>query len=294
VQAVVSLRRTTPFSAGVVGCNAITVNGRAIVDSYNSTLGSYASQVGPGGYAGSADYAETCNAGANIVLEGGADIYGTASATGSVTTTGGAAVYGTTLQNQPTSNCDPLNVTNLVSSNQPTGSPTSIRLTGHNTQTITAPGTVYLNGLDLQAQSTLTLNGTGNAIIFIDGNLSIAGQAAFIINNTVKVTMYVTGTISDTGGGIVNQGTPTNLIIYDSTTQSNGVNVAGASGFTGAIYAPLTDIAIGGNGNFMGAARGGTVTDHGTAGFHYDTALKNVTTGGITGYMLIDWQEVFN
>ncbi|MGA3173301.1 MAG: PilX N-terminal domain-containing pilus assembly protein [Syntrophorhabdales bacterium] len=294
VQIIVSLTRASPFTAGVVGCGNISVSGRAIIDSYDSSKGSYASQVGAGGYAGSADYAQTCTANGNITLSGGADIYGTASATGVVTTSGGAAVHGTTLQHQPTSSCDTLDVANLVSANRPGGTPTRIQLSGNATQTFTAPGTVYLSGVDLSGHSVLTVAGTGAITVFIDGNLSISGQAAFIIQSTAKVTMYVTGTISDSGGGVVNQGLPTNLVIYDSNSGSNGVNLSGGSGFTGAIYAPLTDISVSGGGNFMGAARGKTVTDTGTASFHYDVSLKNMTTGGITGFTVIDWQEVFN
>ncbi len=293
IQRVVALRQSAPFGAGVVGCNGITVNGRSFIDSYNSSKGTYASQV-VGNHAGSSDYAQTCVTNANISLIGGAAIYGNALATGVVTTTGGAAVYGTINQNQPVSNCDPLGVAALVAANKPSGTPTSISLNGNNNQTLTAPGTFYYSGIDLKSQSNLTISGTGNVTMFINGNFSLGGGATFTIASTAKVTMYVTGTIAADGGGIYNQGPPPNLIIYSSYSGSSGVDVGGNYVFSGAVYAPLTDVYIHGTADYEGAVRGLTVTDKGTSDFHYDVALQNVPGGGILGYVPIAWKEIYN
>ncbi len=293
IQATIGLTRSAPFAAGVVGCDGITVNGRSFVDSYNSSLGTYASQV-VGNHAGSSDYAQTCVTNANISLVGGAAIYGNALATGVVTTTGGAAVYGTIKQNQPVTPCDPLGVAAFVAANKPSGTPTAISLSGHGTQTLTAPGTFYYSGIDLKSQSNLTVSGTGNVTMFIDGNFSTGGQATFTIASGVKVTMYITGTISADGGGIYNQGPPPNLIIYSSYSGSSGVDVGGNYVFSAAVYAPLTDVKIHGTADYQGAMRGLTLTDTGTADFHYDVALRNVPGGAILGYQQVSWKEVFN
>ncbi len=263
----------------IAACNGATFTGDAMVDSYYSVNGSYASQV-VAGHAGSDGNVQTCAAGANITLSGNAAVYGNASATGSVTTSGNAKVSGVVSQNQPTSACDPLNVVSLVANNIPSGSPTGISLSGNKTKTLAAPGTFYLSGVNLSGNSVLTVSGTGNATMFIDGNLSISGKASFIVSNGVSLTIYITGNISIDGGGILNQGPPTDLIIYASAEKGSQVTISGNSEFSGALYAPLNNISVTGNSTFMGAVKGMTVTGSGNAGFHYDEDTGPLLSGG--------------
>lgn len=295
IEATIALRRSAPFSAGVVGCNAITVNGRSIVDSYNSSAGSYASQVPAGSnHARSNDYAQTCLASANIDLSGGAAIYGSASATGVVSMSNNSTVSGTVKQHQPTSPCDPLGVAALVESNRPTGTPSSISLQSNNTQTISAPGNYYYSSISLKANSALNITANGVVNVFIDGDFNLEGQAVTSIVSTARVSIYITGNMNAAGGGIVNQGVPPNLLIYSSATGNNQMSIAGSNDFRGAVYAPLTDVKLSGGADFFGAVRGKTVNDVGNTDFHYDEALKNMPGGSILGYTLVSWKEVFN
>ncbi len=261
----------TPVPEGIAACNGITLSGNVMVNSYNSTKGSYASQLS-GGHAGSDGNVQTLAADANITLSGNAAVYGNASATGSVVTSGHAEVYGTTSQKQPVSVCDPLNVASVVEKNRPSGSPTSITLSGKQTQTLFAPNTFYLKGVSLSGQSMLTVNGTGNATMFIDGDLSIAGQASFNVSTGIILTIYITGNISMAGGGIVNQGLPTDLIIYASAEKGKQIAISGNADLGGVLYAPFSNISAAGNAAIMGEVWGMTVAGSGNAGFHYDEA----------------------
>jgi len=255
----------------VAACNGVTLSGNAMIDSYNSSNGSYASQVGAGG---DVNVLQTCTAGANITLSGNAAVYGNALATGSVITSGRAKVYGSTSQNQPISGCAPLNFPSMVERNRPSGSPSPITLSGKQTRTLFAPGSFYLTGVSLSGQSMLTVSGTGNATMFIDGDLSISGQASFIVPKGVTLTIFITGNISIAGGGIVNQGPPSALIIYASASKGSQVTISGNSELACSLYAPLSNISVTGNSAFMGVVRGMTVTGSGNAGFHYDVATK--------------------
>ena len=114
------------------------------------------------------------------------------------------------------------------------------------------------------------------------------------IASTVKTSIYITGNLNAGGGGIVNQGVPSNLLIYSSASGNNQVSIAGSNSFTGAVYAPLTDVALGGGAPFYGAVRGKTVSDVGTTDFHYDEALKKQPGGAILGYTQVSWREIFN
>lgn len=260
----------TPVSKGIVACNGVTLSGNAIVDSYNSTRGSYASQAGAGGHAGSDGNVRTCTAGANITLSDRAAVYGNASATGSVITSGDAKVHGITSQNQPTMACDPLNVASMVQKNIPSCSPSSITLSGKQTETLFGPGTYYLIGVRLSGQSMLTVN--GDVTMFIDGDLSIAGQASFNIPSGMVLTIYITGNISIDGGRIINQGAPTKVTVCASAKKGTQVAISGNAELVGTLHAPFSNISVSGNAAIMGAVWGLTVTGSDNAAFHCDEA----------------------
>jgi len=105
------------------------------------------------------------------------------------------------------------------------------------------------------------------------------GQASFIIPNGVTLTIYITGNISIAGGGIVNQGPPTDLIIYSSASKGSNVAISGNSDLDAVLYAPLSTVSVAGNSAIMGKVRGMTVTGSGNAGFHYDEATDNLLLG---------------
>jgi len=263
---------------GFVGCNGATFSGNAMVDSYNSKDCGYAFHEGFDDGNGSDGNVQTCTADANITLSGKAAIYGSASATGSVISSGLAKVYGDTSQNQPACECDPLNVVSLVASKRPSSNPTTIRLNGSKTETLAAPGTFNLTGVSLSGDGVLTIYGSGNATMFIDGDLSISGRASFIVSPGVELTIYITGNISISGGGMISQ-RPHDLIIYASATNGSKVAIRGNSEFSGALYAPLSDISVTGNSSIRGAVRGITVTGSGNAGFHYDEGTGTLLSG---------------
>ncbi len=260
----------TPVPKGIVAGNGVTLSRNAIVDSYDSTQGSYASQAVTGGHTGNDGSVRTCAAGANITLSGGAAVYGNASATGSVITSGDAKVHGITSQNQPTLVCDPLSVASMVQKNIPSCSPSSITLSGKQTETLFGPGTYYLIGVRLSGQSMLTVN--GDVTMFIDGDLSIAGQASFNVPSGSMLTIYITGNISIDGGGIVNPGAPTKVTIYASAKKGTQVAMSGNAKLAGTLYAPFSNISVSGNAAIMGAVWGMTVAGSDNAAFHCDEA----------------------
>ncbi len=288
IETIISLRQNLLFNAGMTGCNGLSAVGRASIDSYDSSLGSY----GGDNIHGNGSLT-TCVAGANISLTQNVVIKGNVTATGEVTMSGSPTVVGDITENGPTSECDPLDVATYVESKRPAGTPTSLSLSGGNT-TITGPTTLYYNDLKLSGTATFEINGTGPVTMFIDGDWSMTGQSRFVIGPAVKLTVYITGSANLAGNGILNFGPPTNLAIYSSNTGESAVIMSGNEDFSGAIYAPLGTVALSGNAVFYGAVRGKIVNDSGNAAFHYDEQLGKMPVGGIQGYTRVNWKEVFN
>jgi len=69
------------------------------------------------------------------------------------------------------------------------------------------------------------------------------------------------------------------LIIYASAAKGGQVAIGGNSDFSGALYAPLSNVSVTGNSSFMGAVKGKTVNGSGNAAFHYDEAAGDLEGG---------------
>lgn len=86
------------------------------------------------------------------------------------------------------------------------------------------------------------------------------------------VSIYVQGDVSITGESIVNvTARPANLKIY---AEGKSVKIAGRADFVGVVYAPESDVRIGGTSSFFGGAVGKTLRLHNTGGVHADEALS--------------------
>lgn len=79
----------SPFHGAVVGCEAVTVKGSGRIDSFDSRLGTYASQK-----PGVVGHVRTTEPGATVTVTGASPIYGDVNSTGSVYASGSARVIG--------------------------------------------------------------------------------------------------------------------------------------------------------------------------------------------------------
>jgi len=244
-----------PVAGGPSGYGIVACDGAVFID--NALVGNYQGSASAN--------VQTCSAGADIFLAGKAIIAGNASAAGSVIVTGRAKVKGAVSQNQPPAACDPLGVVTLVEGKRPAGSPVSINLSGNKTRTLVAPGPFYLSGLSLSGNSVLNIAGSGNAVMFIDGDLRISGLASFNVSKGVTLTIYITGNIIIDGVGTLSQA-PLDCI-YASAEKGNLVWISGDSNFYGALYAPFSTVYVSGNSAFIGSLRGMTVDASGNATF---------------------------
>ena len=136
-----------------------------------------------------------------------------------------------------------------------------------------APGTYYFNNV------TVT-----------NGNLNV------LASNTGPVTLYLTGNLTVTSAGNVNNATqvPANMRIISSNTSAEAMELGGSSDMYAALYCPEGTVTLGQGGDLYGSAVGGTLISSGGCHVHYDTALKNLqlSTGGTaTTVTVLMWQR---
>lgn len=272
------------FSKAAFGCDEVQMSGGGVTDSFDSSIGSYASQAVNTDSWGNTIALSNGDVGSNgdIKLTGGSAVNGDATPGPgcSVSSSGGGGVTGSTAPNSQTEDCTPLDLTSMMSTASSTNDNGTIpALTDKGKDPFKTPGS-----LDLHLSGGDNIDLSAGTYYFTD--VSLGGGST--ITTSGKVTIYVDGDYDISGGGLVNSGNATDLTVYVSGTQAK---LTGGSGTAGAIYAPNADVLISGGGEINGSVFGKTVKNSGGSDFHYDEALGK--KGPYLSAKIINWHEVF-
>ena len=133
---------------------------------------------------------------------------------------------------------------------------------------------------------------TGRATLWVTGDFIVNGSGYVYIAPGASLKLYVGGTGSISGGGVVNDsngngaGLPANFAYYGLTTSTN-LTYSGQGDFVGTINAPQANVKISGGSSVFGAVICNTFTSSGGSGVHYDQGLGG---GGI--FMVTSWTEL--
>ena len=128
---------------------------------------------------------------------------------------------------------------------------------------------------------------TGNATLYINGNFSASGTGLIYIAPGASLKLYVAGTASFSGNGIVNDaGVARSLSIY-GLDSSRSFAYSGTSAFIGTVYAPHADFRFSGGSGAFGAFTGESINVSGGAHVAYDEDLRNTAD-----YVMESWNEI--
>jgi Tfp pilus assembly protein PilX len=247
---------------------SITMSGNTKTDSYDSSLGSYASQ--PHTKQGNIQTNGPINLSGNVYVNGNANPGPSYPFTGKPPVSGSYAtlsapisvnpIPSATINNAQTNNNNSnITITSGGKTTPYTGG-NVLTVSGNNTLTLSG-GTYYFTSINISGNAQVNINGA--SIIYMDG-----------------------GNITASGNGIVNNGNPANLGIYST---GSSINLSGNSAYVGTVYAPNATVTVSGNENFYGAIVCGKSVDTGNASIHFDLALMNanpVTTNNrITSWL---------
>jgi hypothetical protein len=247
---------------GLFAANSITMSG-GLTDSYNSNLGSYASQVvgthaNPNG---------TLATNGNISISGSANIWGNATpgplgiVSGTVSGVhGSTAPAAAPVVVPPYVYAPPIPATGALSVNK----------------TFTS-GTYHYTAMT--AGGGVTWNFTGDVTIYCDNKFTISGSGIGNVAPGAHVTIHQgTNDFTISGSGVINQDQkPANLTIYSASLTK--VTVSGSAAFYGTIRAPNAAMTVSGSGGYYGGMQAKALTISGGATMHYDEAL-GVAAGG--------------
>ena len=267
-----------PFQYGAYGRDSVHFAGNAIMDSYDSDLGTYLSQFN-GDHAGDNG---TVGSDGTIFLDGQVDIYGDAGTTpgGDIVYGGGAQVHGDTNTALDPPEFPPITQEELDYAEANNNAPGGLTFSGNGN---------YNNGthdMSVAAHGSVTFSSG----IYFFNDVSVTGHGEIIIAPGADVIIYVVGIWDSSGGTIINSNhTPSSFQLY---SVGPSVSVAGGSEYYGTIYAPESDVSIMGGSEFYGAIVGRTFDNGGGTNLHYDEALGRDITRGITGYSIEAWTQM--
>lgn len=268
------------------------------VDSYDSSLGSYASQT----------HTAAAVVSAPTVTLTDASIYGYVATSGATPSySSNARVYGPNSPSSPkidssrisTSIFQPLfDVTapSGVGTILPTGAATI------GTPGATTPELYYGTNLTLSGSSqVLTIDGP--VIISLSGNLSVSSSAKIVVTTNGSVEFHIGGDIalggSDGSGSIRNDTQkPSKVLIAGSDTGNDTPKISTTADFYGVIYMPNDALTISSSLTIYGAIVAKTVyfsNPGGSPTIHYDTQLRGTAFSGVdTPFAVSDWHEISN
>ena len=267
----------------------LTLNSNVAIDSYDSSLGTYASQAvntsGPHTYANANGDVSSNLA---IVLNSNAYVLGAATPGPGhgVTLNMGSTVIGST-----TPAPSPFTFPPIKSPTVTMAGPYSV---GTNGAATLSAGTYGFSSLSIGKSGTLTIQGPANIIVddFTGGK-----DASLVIDATAgPVTFYVKNTYSHVSGfqAVPAPGSPMALAFLIEST--NAITFPSSSMVRGAYYAPNANITFTSSNQAWGSFAGNRVDMSSSMKFHYDETLSQywtVDTGqNVDPLVVLSWESV--
>lgn len=249
-----------------LGLSGVSMGGNGLVDSYDSSVGTYASQVGGGGFALSDGNLQTNG---DISLTGNAVVYGDATPGMGGSVTGNVGnVMGSTAPATSTFSVDPYVYSPAI--------PASGSFSGSGTL---AAGAYRYTTFKMSSKQGLVVN--GDVELYVDGSFQITGQGFIEITpGSSLVIHHGSGDFTAAGGSIVNGDQLASQLEVKSAS-TGVVKFAGSSDFVGTVFAPQAEFKSVGNAAVFGSIVADTLDISGNGNLHYDVALG---AGGATSW----------
>ena len=284
----------TIWQYGAFGREFLHMDSNARVDSYNSTLGTYASQAVNG--SGSNTYAlSNGDIGSNgdIALDQNATVWGDALAGPSHMTTilGNAAVTGSTIPASQQVQLPAINVPSYPSvGNWTVNSDTTLgagnyhygdlRIGTGRTLTFTGPSNVVCSNMWLRSNAAIVVNATNGPVNFYVIDDFILESNAQIHSTTYHPIDVRINLLSD------------NVINPEVNVEIDEFDLNSNTAVYGTILAPTAAVTINSNFQMYGSLMARSLDVDSNARFHFDEALIAATANEIPTYETICWREL--
>ena len=265
--------------AGLFSDQEMTLSGNVFTDSYNSALGTYASQATNTDPKSKKKYAGkkgSVGSNGNITVSGTVDVFGNATPgpKALVKTSGSVNISGSTAPASKPTALTPVTYAPSVATKG------NLSMSGKTALSLGAGSHRYTT-LSMSAQTKITF--TGDVTLYVDKDISVSGQAQWVVapGATVKV-VHGSGSISLSGGGLVNSSQLPKNFKVESATTGGSISISGNSAFYGVVNAPGAELKPSGTTDLYGSFVARKITVSGGVVFHHDEDAGGSGSGELT------------
>jgi hypothetical protein len=153
-------------------------------------------------------------------------------------------------------------------------------------------GTYVMDELSLSGSQKMVV--TGDAILYVKGEIKISGNAEIDIAVGGSLKLYAGGDAAISGNGIQNANNMASKLTILGLPTCSSFKLDGNASFTGTMYAPNADFVANGGGadryDCVGAVIVKSVRMNGHFLFHYDEDLGR--NGPRSAYIVTGWNEI--
>lgn len=283
---------TNMWTHALFGKESINLDSSVTVDSYNSALGTYASQVTGSGNSAHALVHGKVGSNGDIGVHSASWIWGDATPGPghSVTLTGGTVSGSTAAASSPIV-FPPINVptyTNYGSvtfnnnSTIPTGDRTYVNLTvrASKTLTIIGPANIVMNNLTMRSNAAILIDDTNGPV-----NLTIIDNFMLDSNSTLRPISFNPAHLR------INM-LSDNVADPEVVVQLDEIDISSNSTIYGCVYAPEARITLDSNFSLFGALMARSLDLDSNCNFHFDEYLLNSMSDGTFTYEMVSWRPV--
>ena len=283
---------TNMWTRALFGKDSVSLDSTVKVDSYNSTLGTYASQVSGAGANAHARTNGSVGSNGNISAGSATKIWGNATpGPGHTVSLHEASVSGSTTAATSMVTFPPIAVPTYTAkgalsatSNKtiPSGNwtYTNVSVSENKVLTITGPANVVISNLTMVSNSNISINDTnGPVTLTIIDNVKLDSNSNIIPLSKNPANLRI-NMLSD------NVADPEVVVALDT------VSISSNSTIYGVIYAPEARIRLDSNFTLYGALMARELSLDSNCKFHFDeNLLSAMASGGVT-YETLAWREV--
>jgi hypothetical protein len=284
----------TIWRFGAFGREFLHMDSNARVDSYNSTLGTYAAQATNG--SGSNQHARSngdVGSNGDISLDQNSKVWGDAMAGMNhiATVLGNAVVTGTVRSSAGDVELPSISIPSYASSGNllvtstltlPTGNRSygTLQVGANKTLTINGPANIVAANLLLKSGSKIVINDAEGPVSFYVIDNFIMNSNSQIYSSSRKPSAVALNLLSD------------NVINPEVTVQLDTVDFDSNSKIWGVVYAPNARVVFDSNFELFGSMIARSLDLDSNATFHFDEALMNATASTVPTYETVGWREL--
>lgn len=291
VQLVLQNAQPNPWSWGAFGDDGLQMDSNARVDSYDSSLGDYDSQVTGNGNDAHAGESGSVGSNQDVTLDSNTAVYGDASPgpAGVATVTGNAVVTGSTAPSVSEFELPTLEI-------PPVGSSGDWTLSGSSSDSFPA-GEHGFDAFRLESSATLTL--VGPAVLVCDSFVMDSNSEIIVDATNGPVEIYVRDDFLLNSNALISSLTniPADVRISlesDNIIDLDDVDFDSNSKLYGVLFAPNAHVMINSNFELFGSLVARQVSLDSNSQIHFDEALLDLLLddGEEVQYSQVCWREL--